>query len=212
MTEIPKLTKADLHQFTGSERWYRHSLNRNVLFTDGAKFVADGAAAYWLLDDIALRSSPSCVCPASRSRSGRRPFVRIGPRRLPARTGISICSIPGNTRIAISRSKRSRSGSVRASSISRANTEVPHEQRPLTHRRHPRRYAALAAADFGNSTHSKSIPARLSVMTTRARRCSRHASPGMPLSGLSTAITAAGVPMILRISRPKPRPWLFMTD
>jgi len=48
------LTKADLHQFTGSETWYRHALNRDVLFTDGAKHVADAGGAYWLLDEIAL--------------------------------------------------------------------------------------------------------------------------------------------------------------
>ena len=30
------LTKAELRQFTGNEQWYRHSLVRNVLYTDGA--------------------------------------------------------------------------------------------------------------------------------------------------------------------------------
>ena len=54
MTETSTLTKADLRQFTGSERWYRHGINRKVLFTDGAKYVADSAGAYWLLDEIAL--------------------------------------------------------------------------------------------------------------------------------------------------------------
>jgi hypothetical protein len=49
-----KLTDADLNQFTGSEHWYRHTLNRNVLYTDGAKYVADEGGAYWLLDEIAL--------------------------------------------------------------------------------------------------------------------------------------------------------------
>ncbi len=48
------LTKADLRQFSGSETWYRHALNRAVLFTDGAKHVADAGGAYWLLDEIAL--------------------------------------------------------------------------------------------------------------------------------------------------------------
>jgi hypothetical protein len=43
-----------LTQFTGTEQWYRHALNRKVLFTDGAKYVADQAGAYWLLDEIAL--------------------------------------------------------------------------------------------------------------------------------------------------------------
>ena len=45
---------AALAQFTGSERWYRHGLVRSVLFTDGAKYVADQGGAYWLLDEIAL--------------------------------------------------------------------------------------------------------------------------------------------------------------
>ena len=45
---------SELGRFTGTEHWYRHALNRNVLFTDGAKYVADQAGAYWLLDEIAL--------------------------------------------------------------------------------------------------------------------------------------------------------------
>ena len=43
-----------LSQFTGSEHWYRHGLVRNILFTDGAKYIADEAGAYWLLDEIAF--------------------------------------------------------------------------------------------------------------------------------------------------------------
>lgn len=48
---------ADLRQFTGSEQWFRHALNRAVLFTEGAKYVADQVGAYWLLDEIALAQS-----------------------------------------------------------------------------------------------------------------------------------------------------------
>lgn len=44
---------ADLGQFHGSEHWYRHGLVRSILYTDGAKYVADQAGAYWLLDTIA---------------------------------------------------------------------------------------------------------------------------------------------------------------
>ncbi len=54
MTKTTKLTKADLMQFTGSETWYRHHLSRKILFTDGAKYLAETAGAYWLLDEIAL--------------------------------------------------------------------------------------------------------------------------------------------------------------
>ena len=48
------LSLAALRQFTGSEHWYRHALVPTVVFTDGAKYVADQAGAYWLLDTIAL--------------------------------------------------------------------------------------------------------------------------------------------------------------
>ena len=54
MSASPSLTHAELVQFTGSETWYRHGLNRNVLFTEGAKYLADRAGAYWLLNEIAL--------------------------------------------------------------------------------------------------------------------------------------------------------------
>jgi len=54
MTKTARLTEADLRQFTGSENWYRHGLSRTILFTDGAKYVADEAGAYWLLDEIVL--------------------------------------------------------------------------------------------------------------------------------------------------------------
>jgi hypothetical protein len=54
MTNPSKLSEFHLRQFTGSENWYRHGINRNVLFTDGAKYVADEAGAYWLLDSIAI--------------------------------------------------------------------------------------------------------------------------------------------------------------
>jgi len=49
-----RLTREELRQFTGSEHWYRHGIVRDVLFTDGAKHVADRAGAYWLLDEIAF--------------------------------------------------------------------------------------------------------------------------------------------------------------
>ena len=48
----PRLTKEDLRQFSGTEFWYRHPFNRNILYTDGVKYVADTAGAYWLIDEI----------------------------------------------------------------------------------------------------------------------------------------------------------------
>ena len=43
-----------LAQFTGSEQPYRHGFVRGIVFTEGVKYVADAAGAYWLLDEIAL--------------------------------------------------------------------------------------------------------------------------------------------------------------
>ncbi len=44
----PKFDPADLAHFTGTEHYYR--LNRKCLITDGAKYLADAAKAYWLLE------------------------------------------------------------------------------------------------------------------------------------------------------------------
>jgi hypothetical protein len=44
----------DLSGFTGSEQWYRHGINRKVLFTDGVKYLVDQVGAYWLIDEIAI--------------------------------------------------------------------------------------------------------------------------------------------------------------
>jgi hypothetical protein len=43
-----------MSQFTGSEHWYRFGIVPDITCTDGAKYVADTAGAYWLLDEIAL--------------------------------------------------------------------------------------------------------------------------------------------------------------
>ena len=53
MTTTKTLTEADLAQFTGTEHHYRHALMRNVLYSDGAKYVANAGGAHWLLDIIA---------------------------------------------------------------------------------------------------------------------------------------------------------------
>jgi hypothetical protein len=43
-----------LAQFSGSEQWYKWSaIFRRDLLTDGAHFVAEECAAYWLMDAIA---------------------------------------------------------------------------------------------------------------------------------------------------------------
>jgi len=54
MTKEKSLNPEIMGQFNGSEHWYRHGLVPTITFTDGAKYVADAAGAYWLLDEIAL--------------------------------------------------------------------------------------------------------------------------------------------------------------
>lgn len=53
------LTKADLAQFTGTENWYRHQIARNILYTDGIRYMAQSAGAYWLIDEIAFHQGLS---------------------------------------------------------------------------------------------------------------------------------------------------------
>jgi hypothetical protein len=44
----------ELRQFTGTTQWFRHGLNRKVLYTEGVQYLAEQARAYWLVDEIAL--------------------------------------------------------------------------------------------------------------------------------------------------------------
>ena len=45
------ITQSELDQFNGTEHHYRHWTG--MLYTDGVKFLADKAKAYWLLDIVA---------------------------------------------------------------------------------------------------------------------------------------------------------------
>lgn len=48
----------DLNQFSGGTlNYYRHALNRSIVFTDGVHYVATEAGAFWLIDKIALMQS-----------------------------------------------------------------------------------------------------------------------------------------------------------
>ena len=45
-----------LSQFIGAEQWYRHAINRKLIYTDGVKFFAENGGehgAYWFLDKVA---------------------------------------------------------------------------------------------------------------------------------------------------------------
>lgn len=57
----PAQLRADLSQFTGTEQWYRHGINRRMLFTDGVRYFAEQAGAYWFLDIVATEIFPLLV-------------------------------------------------------------------------------------------------------------------------------------------------------
>ncbi|WP_412476619.1 DUF6876 family protein [Flavobacterium sp. TBRC 19031] len=61
MKDTKQFTKTDLTQFTGTENWYRHSIVRTVLYTDGIKFLAEQSGAYWLIDEIAFNQNIKSV-------------------------------------------------------------------------------------------------------------------------------------------------------
>jgi hypothetical protein len=52
-TKTSEELKTALSQFHGTENYYTHSVLKNLVFTDGVKFLADEASAYWLIDAIA---------------------------------------------------------------------------------------------------------------------------------------------------------------
>lgn len=52
------ILQEELDQFTGTEEWYRHSLNTRFLWTDGVRHFAKAAKAHWLIDEIALGFEP----------------------------------------------------------------------------------------------------------------------------------------------------------
>lgn len=58
MTDSPQQRiSAELRQhlphFTGDVQRYRHSLIRNVIYTEGVQYLAETAGAFWLIDAIA---------------------------------------------------------------------------------------------------------------------------------------------------------------
>ena len=42
----------DLAQFTGSQTFFRHALSGGCVYSEGVQYLAETAAAYWLLDAI----------------------------------------------------------------------------------------------------------------------------------------------------------------
>lgn len=51
----------DLRQFTGTTQWHQWSRLTTMTCTDGAKYLAEEAEAYWLLDAIASYQNAPAV-------------------------------------------------------------------------------------------------------------------------------------------------------
>lgn len=47
----------NLSQFTGTEQWYKHPFSK-VTYTDGVKYFAEKAGAYWFIDKVLLEYLP----------------------------------------------------------------------------------------------------------------------------------------------------------
>ena len=55
--QTANITAENLAQYYGTQQWYRHMLNRKLLYTDGVHFLEENGAA-WLLDAIASYITP----------------------------------------------------------------------------------------------------------------------------------------------------------
>src|SRR5690606_35316910 len=53
MANTTNQLQEQLSQFSGSELFYRHPLNRKLVYTEGVRFLAEKAEAFWLIDAIA---------------------------------------------------------------------------------------------------------------------------------------------------------------
>lgn len=54
MTTETAMCPNDLNQFTGTENYWKYPFSRYFVYTDGVKYFAEQAKAYWFLDAIAL--------------------------------------------------------------------------------------------------------------------------------------------------------------
>jgi len=66
---------AKLRQFSGGDEWTMHKLTRNVLFSEGLKYLAENAGAYWLIDAIAYQLAANPKIKKERQKNKR--FARL---------------------------------------------------------------------------------------------------------------------------------------
>ena len=65
-TITPDQLMADLRQFTGTTQWHRWSRLTHLICTDGAKYLAEAAGVYWLLDAIASHQNTPALIDSQR--------------------------------------------------------------------------------------------------------------------------------------------------
>jgi hypothetical protein len=79
MPKEEKMSAAELHanlgQFIGGEQWFRHALARNVVYSEGMKYLAENAGAYWLIDAIASHLAANPKIKNERKKNER--FARL---------------------------------------------------------------------------------------------------------------------------------------
>ena len=87
---------------------FGRSINRNVLYTDGAQHVAEHGGAYWLLDEIAIIQPYSKAVAAEEFQVWKPPYVPTEPRRLHATMAMATSCSPRRLDTPISRWTKSR--------------------------------------------------------------------------------------------------------
>jgi hypothetical protein len=123
MIDTKTLTKADLIQFTGSEHWYHHAMVRDVLYTDGVKYVAETAGAYWLIDEIAFASASTSSLQLRSFKAGNSKSMPTTPPRSPAKTATAAPCSPRKSNTPISHLRRSPNISSTTPSCCRASID-----------------------------------------------------------------------------------------
>ncbi len=70
-----QLDLSELSGFTGSDEWYRHGLARNVVYSQGVKYLAETYSTWWLIDAIASHLAANPKIKRERQKNER--FARL---------------------------------------------------------------------------------------------------------------------------------------
>jgi hypothetical protein len=85
----PEISQSDLDQFTGTEHYYRYI--GGMLLTDGAKFLAEKAGAFWLLDIIASYQKDKRILGNERLRDMQFWTLTVKPENAGGHKGVVVC-------------------------------------------------------------------------------------------------------------------------